>query len=159
MPHYSFITTWKFQSSVKLIWPIIKEMESWPSWWKGIVAVNIINPGFENGLGKKASMTWKSKLPYCLSLISEVTEVHEFYRITGRTYGELEGTGIWEFEQVQQVSILKFFWEVKTTKRWMNIMAPVLGPAFKWNHDVLMKWGYDGLSEKLNRIPSEFTVE
>ena len=40
-------------------------------------------------------------------------------------------------------------WNVATTKAWMNLLAPVARPVFKWNHDVVMGWGAEGISKKL----------
>jgi hypothetical protein len=31
----------------------------------------------------------------------------------------------------------------------MNLLAPVARPIFKWNHDVVMGWGAEGLARKL----------
>jgi hypothetical protein len=39
---------------------------------------------------------------------------------------------------------------VKTTKLWMNLLAPIARPLFAWNHDQVMKAGYEGLKKRLN---------
>ena len=31
----------------------------------------------------------------------------------------------------------------------MNLLAPVARPLFKWNHDVVMNWGAEGLAKRL----------
>jgi hypothetical protein len=31
----------------------------------------------------------------------------------------------------------------------MRTLAPLLRPAFAWNHDRIMAWGYEGLARKL----------
>ena len=38
-------------------------------------------------------------------------------------------------------------WNVATTKRWMNALSPMLGPAFRWNHDWVMRNGGHGIAE------------
>jgi hypothetical protein len=40
-------------------------------------------------------------------------------------------------------------WNVTTSKRWMNLVAPVARPVFAWNHDVVMRWGGEGLAREL----------
>ncbi len=40
-------------------------------------------------------------------------------------------------------------WNVKTTKAWMNLLAPIAGPVFRWNHDTIMRWGEEGLKMRL----------
>jgi hypothetical protein len=40
-------------------------------------------------------------------------------------------------------------WNVRTTKRWMNVLAPVARPAFEYNHNVVMRRGGEGLAQRL----------
>ena len=40
-------------------------------------------------------------------------------------------------------------WNVHTTKRWMNAMAPLLRPVFEWNHNWVMRNGGAGIAELL----------
>jgi hypothetical protein len=151
MQQYCFHTTWKYQARISDIWPVIKDIENWPHWWKGVECVKILHPGELNGMSKKAAMTWKSLLPYRLTFVMEVTGIVENEKITGHTTGELQGTGTWYFSQEGAFSVLQFHWDVMTTPAWMNVFAPLLKPVFKWNHDIIMLWGREGLGAKLNR--------
>jgi hypothetical protein len=38
---------------------------------------------------------------------------------------------------------------VRTTKRWMNLAAPLARPVFRWNHDWVMRNGAEGIAELL----------
>jgi hypothetical protein len=40
-------------------------------------------------------------------------------------------------------------WDVHTTGRWMNLLAPLMRPIFTWNHDVAMRQGGEGLARLL----------
>ena len=40
-------------------------------------------------------------------------------------------------------------WQVATTKRWMNLLSPIARPVFEYNHDVVMRWGGEGLARRL----------
>ena len=40
-------------------------------------------------------------------------------------------------------------WRVSTTKPWMNALGPVARPVFEYNHDVVMRWGGEGLARRL----------
>jgi hypothetical protein len=40
-------------------------------------------------------------------------------------------------------------WDVTTSKRGMNMLAPVARPVFEYNHDVVMRWGGEGLARRL----------
>ena len=45
--------------------------------------------------------------------------------------------------------LVRYDWNVVTTKPWMNLLAPVARPLFKWNHDAVMNWGAEGLARRL----------
>ncbi len=71
--------------------------------------------------------------------------------IEARAFGELEGTGLWTLTaEDENTTRVRYDWRVKTTKSWMNFIAPLAKPFFKWNHDVIMNWGGEGLAKKLN---------
>jgi hypothetical protein len=63
--------------------------------------------------------------------------------------GELEGSGCWQLSQVGSITEVRYYWDVRTTKWWMNLLAPVARPLFRWNHDVVMGWGGEGLAKLL----------
>jgi hypothetical protein len=43
--------------------------------------------------------------------------------------------------------------EVTVTQRWMRVAGFVARPLFKWNHDVVMAWGQQGLRRRLGSLP------
>jgi hypothetical protein len=69
--------------------------------------------------------------------------------IEGEAVGELSGTGRWRFAQEGEATRVRYEWDVRTTKPWMNLLAPLARPLFKWNHDVVMEWGAQGLARRL----------
>ncbi len=147
---YSFITTWKIKAPLQLVWDILYNQEEWPDWWKGVKKVESVKPGNTDNIGKQMRYTWKSFLPYTLSfnMISTTIITHRF--MEGKAFGELEGIGRWYFAEENGTTTVRYTWDVNTTKKWMNTLAPLLKPAFKWNHDVVMRWGAQGLAKKLN---------
>lgn len=147
---YSFITTWKIKADLPRVWEVLYNQEAWPGWWKGVKKVEALQEGDSGHIGKKMRYTWKSLLPYTLSF--DMTSVHIIPHsyMEGHASGELEGVGKWYFNEAQGVTTIQYSWEVNTTKKWMNLLTPVLKPAFKWNHDVVMRWGAAGLAKKLN---------
>jgi hypothetical protein len=69
--------------------------------------------------------------------------------IEGEAVGELTGTGRWRLAEREGITEVRYDWNVSTTKAWMNLLAPVARPLFKWNHDVVMNWGAEGLARRL----------
>lgn len=70
--------------------------------------------------------------------------------IEGEAVGELQGTGRWTFSEAGGLTAVRYDWNVSTTKPWMNLLAPLARPVFKWNHDVVMRWGAEGLAAQLS---------
>lgn len=146
---YAFVTAWRVHAPVEPVWAAIAKPLEWPTWWKGVVAVAEIEPGAPNGLGALHRYTWKSALPYRLSFDMRVTEVDEPRRLVGRASGELLGDGEWTFAPDGEWTAVRYAWEIETTRWWMNLLSPLLRPAFEWNHDWVMHSGATGLAALL----------
>ena len=109
----------------------------------------MLEKGTDGDVGSLRRYTWKSKLPYRLRFDMRTTRVERPHVLEGRAEGELDGTGRWELRQDGEWTRVRYDWCVRTTKAWMNLLAPVARPFFAWNHDVVMRWGGAGLARKL----------
>ena len=151
MSNYAFVTNWDFDAPLDHVWELIEAADKWPEWWKGVLSVTEISPGDENGIGSIRRTAWKSALPYKLEFDTELLRIERHRLIEARAFGELEGLGLWQFEALtQNRTYVRYDWTVKTTKAWMNILAPVAKPFFRWNHDTIMRWGEEGLRRRLS---------
>ncbi|HET7289452.1 MAG TPA: polyketide cyclase, partial [Thermodesulfobacteriota bacterium] len=73
----------------------------------------------------------------------------------GVARGELDGSGLWNLSKDGEYTTARYDWQVETTKPWMNLIAPLARPLFKWNHDIVMKWGAQGLARRLDAVVIE----
>ncbi len=80
----------------------------------------------------------------------KLVEKQDFKLLRGLAFGELEGEGTWLFSEENGLTKVQYNWNIKTTKAWMNNLAFLLKPMFKFNHDIVMKWGAEGLAKKLH---------
>jgi len=149
MTEYAFLTTWLLESPRQPIWDAIYDQASWPSWWRGVEEAEELTPGDENGVGSVSRLVWKSLLPYRVEFEVTSTRVERYNLMEGHAVGELEGIGRWRFYEQDGLTAVLCEWNVSTTKPWMNRLAPLLRPAFEWNHDWVMARGGEGLSELL----------
>jgi uncharacterized protein YndB with AHSA1/START domain len=151
MNDYEFVTIWRFDAPLEKVWALVKDSETWSLWWKGVLKVEKLKDGDASGVGAVHRSVWKSALPYQLVFDSETVRVEELKLIEIRAFGELDGAGIWTLtaEDASRTRV-QYDWRVKTTKSWMNFLAPVAKPFFQWNHDTIMNWGGEGLAKKLN---------
>ena len=149
MSNYTFVTNWRLDASITDVWEEITHSEQWPEWWKAVKSVVKLAEGDPQGVGAIHMYTWRGALPYELSFNMTTTVVDRCRRLEGVANGELCGRGRWTFSGDDRVAIVRYDWEVETTKTWMRILTPIARPLFEWNHDVVMRWGFDGLVPRL----------
>ncbi|HVY55387.1 MAG TPA: SRPBCC family protein [Thermodesulfobacteriota bacterium] len=149
MSDYKFVTIWRVKAPLEKVWNEIYHSEKWPEWWKGVEEVTELEKGDELGVGSIRRYTWKSALPYRLSFNIETVRVEPMKSIEGIARGELAGSGVWSIIERDGYVTARYDWKVETTKSWMNLISPLAKPLFKWNHDVVMKWGAEGLARRL----------
>ena len=147
--HYALTTFWQFDAPLEAVWAAVFDAEGWPRWWPGIEEVVILERGDADGVGARQRYTCRSVLPYRLSFVSRVTRVEPLRLLEGRVEGELEGSGCFRLERRGGLVHVRYDWQVRTTRRWMNLLAPVAKPLFRWNHDALMHAGGTGLARYL----------
>ena len=146
---YRFLTTWLLEAERERVWEAVFDSEAWPSWWRGVKGVEVITPGEESGVGQVGSYTWRSRLPYDLTFDVRTTRAERPHLLEGEASGELAGVGRWRLFEEAGVTAVAYEWNVRTTKRWMNLFAPVGRPLFAWNHDWVMRNGGDGIATLL----------
>jgi hypothetical protein len=147
---YEFVTIWLLEAPIEEIWGEISHPTRWPGWWKGVESVTELRPGDEKGVGSLHRCVWKSRLPYELAFDIQTTRVESPVAVEGVARGELEGTGRWRLSYEDGITTVRYTWKVRTTKPWMNLLAPLARPIFEWNHDVIMRQGGEGLARLLD---------
>jgi hypothetical protein len=95
-------------------------------------------------------IAWRSRIPYELEFEFTVQELDEPRCMKGVASGELSGNGHWRLFEQDGVTAVTYEWNVRTTRAWMNLLAPLARPVFAYNHDVVMRWGGEGLARRLD---------
>ncbi len=98
-------------------------------------------------------MLYRTRLPYTLGFEICVTSVLPPSELEAEATGELEGTGRWTLAPADGGTLVRYAWDIRTTRRWMNMLAPVARPLFRWNHDELMREGGQSLARRLGGGP------
>ncbi|RMF78243.1 MAG: polyketide cyclase [Chloroflexi bacterium] len=150
MADYQFVTIWRVEAAIEDVWDAIYDSLKWPQWWQSVAKVTEIEAGDENGLGSVRRYEWTTRLPYTLAFDMRVTRIERPNILEGEAFGELTGTGLWEFTADDGHTMVKYTWRVRTTKTWMNILAPIARPVFAWNHNAVMQDGAVGLAKILD---------
>lgn len=150
MAEFRFLTEWRIEASRRRVCDAVSACLDWPRWWKGVIAVEEIEPGDAAGVGSLRRFTWKGRLPYRLTFNARVTRVIPLTVLEAYASGEVEGIGRWCFSEEGALTVVRYDWHVCINRPWMNLLAPVARPLFKWNHDQVMRQGAEGMARLLN---------
>ena len=77
------------------------------------------------------------------------TRIEPMSVLEGRAQGELDGTGRWTLRAEGEGTFVRYDWQIDITTPWQVALAPILRPAFAWNHRVVMDEGGRGLARRL----------
>jgi uncharacterized protein YndB with AHSA1/START domain len=146
---FDLVTNWHFDAPIDRVWAELNAPDDWPSWWRAVERVEVLAEGDADGLGAVRRLTWRTALPYRLTFDMTATRIQPMTILEGRASGELDGVGLWTLSPTASGTDVRYDWRIEVTKPWMRAFAPVLKPAFRWNHNVVMRWGHEGLRERL----------
>ncbi len=147
--NYSFTTYWQIDAPINTVWDAIYDAKNWPKWWKNVKKVTVIKEGDKNGIGAIQHHEWGTALPYRLVFDIKTTKVERPHLLLADSIGQLIGTGRWELKEEGSTTLVRYDWNVRTTKKWMNLLAPILRPVFAWNHKAVMGEGGRSLARLL----------
>jgi hypothetical protein len=102
MEKYAFVTRWQIRAPLQQVWDAIYESTEWPNWWKGVLDVQVLDKGDENGVNGVRTYTWKNVLSYKLSFQMKLIEKNAPKHMRawllanwkGRVSGSLNSMGI-----------------------------------------------------------------
>ena len=110
-----------------------------------------IKPGGEHGIGKLISLRAGGWLPYTLCIDFRTIESRYPYGFSMDATGDLEGKGIWTFEQDGPLVNVTYDWTIRANKPIIEKLSFLLKPIFRSNHNWTMKRGEESLKLELLR--------
>ena len=149
MAHYHLAAEWQADAPIERVWDSLLSYRDWPTWWKGFRSVEQLRPGDERGVGMQLRQRWRSVLPYTLALDLEILRIERLKLLEGRASGDLAGTCTWILEQRDGKTNVRMIFDVRPTRRWMNLPIPFAGRVFAYNFDRIMRWGSEGMDRLL----------
>jgi len=153
MTAYSFVTHWHAEAPIDAVFAVIADADAWPEWWRGVRSATLVERADDAsgraGVGTRYRFVFRSRLPYSLAFEMVLTEAIRPTLLVGRASGELDGEGRWTLREHEAATHITYEWNVRTTRRWMNLLGPIARPLFAWNHDAIMEWGRVGLQRRL----------
>ena len=149
---YHFVDKWRVAADVKEVADIIEDALSLPRWWPSVYfEVKEIEPGGAGGVGKVIALRAGGWLPYTLRINFRTIESPYPHGFTNAASGDLEGTGIWIFEQDGPDVNITYDWTIAANKAIIRRLSFVLKRIFRANHNWTMQRGEESLKLELLR--------
>jgi hypothetical protein len=146
---FDLVSRWQLAAPLERVWSVILATDEWPEWWRAVKHVEKLSDGAADGVWARRRITWSTALPYTLAFDVEVTRIEPMRTIEARATGELNGLGLWTLEGDDRQTRVRYDWRVELAKPWMRFCAPLLRPAFAWNHQVVLGWGETDIRKRL----------
>lgn len=150
MATYKFLTVWLLDGPIEAVWDTLVDYATLPTWWQAVKYVKPLetdNPNQKNGVW---DMAWQTPLGYSLAFQATFTRVEPPHVLELSALGELEGAGRWELQRTEEGTLAHYYWNVTTTKAWMNALALFIRPLMIWNHNAIMEQGGIAIANHLN---------
>ena len=157
---YHFVDRWRVEGDVKEVADIIEDAPSLCVWWPSVYfEVKELEKGGEGGVGKLISLRAGGWLPYTLRIKFRTTESRYPNGFSMEASGDLEGTGIWTFEQDGAFVNVEYDWTIRANKPIIDKLSFLLKPIFRSNHNWTMKRGEESLQLELLRRRAQTKAE
>jgi len=149
---YHFVDRWRVEGDVKEVADILEDALALPRWWGSVYFdVRQIEPGGEGGIGKLIRLHAGGWLPYTLRINFRTVESRYPHGFSMEASGDLEGKGIWTFEQDGPFVTITYDWTIRANKPIVEKLSFLLKPIFRSNHNWTMNRGQESLKLELLR--------
>jgi hypothetical protein len=149
---YHFVDRWRVEGDIKEVADILEDALSLPRWWGSVYFdVREIEAGEKHGIGKSINLRAGGWLPYTLRINFRTTAANYPHGFTMDATGDLEGKGIWTFEQDGRFVDVTYDWTIKANKAIIEKLSFLLKPIFRSNHNWTMNRGQESLKLELLR--------
>lgn len=149
---YRFATVWKVEGTAGEVFDVIDDAAALPRWWPSVyLEVTLGTPGDARGVGRVVHLFTKGWLPYTLRWSFRVTDKVRPERLALEAWGDLQGTGVWDFTPRGNLVEARYDWRVRADKPLLRYLSAVFRPVFAANHRWAMARGEESLVLELAR--------
>jgi len=149
---YHFVTHWRVAGTLEEVSDVLGDPSGLPLWWPSVyLAVQEIEPGGANGVGRVMALHTKGWLPYTLYWFFRVTESSRPFGFSLEAWGDFEGVGVWTFVADGRFVDITYDWKIRAEKPLLRYLSFLLKPIFAANHRWAMARGEESLGAELAR--------
>lgn len=148
---FRFDESWSVpEATPEEVWWVLARGELLPQWWRGVyLEAERLDPGDEPRVGARVRAKARGFLPYRLNFIIEATELVPGRLVAVKTSGDFDGKWRAVLSPKNGGTHVDLTWQVTVERPVLRMLAPVLRPAFAWNHRWTTPRGERGLREFL----------
>lgn len=148
---FRFDESWELpETSVEEVYDVLSHGELLPLWWKGVYlkAERVSGQG-EPTVGDRFRVKARGFLPYELNFMLESVALEKPRRVAVKTVGDFDGLWSATLSPRDHGVHVDIIWQVTVLRPILRRLAPLLRPAFAWNHRWTTPRGEKGLREYL----------
>ena len=132
------------------VWDVLSDAELLPLWWgDAYKEVQPLDGKGKGVVGSRARARARGALPYELNFIIEAAELEPGRLVVVKTFGDFDGLWRAELSPSGSGTRVALIWQVTVERPILKILAPLLRPAFAWNHRWTTPRGEAGLRRYL----------
>jgi hypothetical protein len=148
---FRFEESWELpDAKVGEVYRVLAHGELLPLWWKGVyLEAHKLSDTKEPTVGDRLRVRARGFLPYELNFVIEAVELDPGRKVAVKTVGDFEGLWTATLSQRGTGVHVDLVWQVTVLRPILKFLAPVLRPAFAWNHRWTTPRGEKGLREYL----------
>ena len=144
---FRFDEAWTLPDArIEDVYAVLSHGELLPQWWRGVYLEAVpLQAGDAPRVGDRLRARARGALPYELNFILEAVELTPPGTVAVRTIGDFEGLWRATLSQVGPDVHVALLWQVTVLRPILKALAPLLRPAFAWNHRWTTPRGEAGL--------------
>lgn len=148
---FRFDESWEIpNATVAEVYDVLSHGERLPQWWKGVyLSAEKLGGGDAPKVGDRIRVKARGFLPYELNFIVEAAELDPDRKVVVKTIGDFDG--LWSATLSPRAGgvHVDIVWQVTVLRPILRRLAPLLRPAFAWNHRWTTPRGEKGLRDYL----------
>jgi hypothetical protein len=157
---YRFVTHWRVFGTIEEVADVLRDVRELARWWPAVyLDVEELEPGGEDGVGRRARLHTKGWLPYTLDWELRVVESRHPHGFSIEATGDLAGRGEWTLTEAGAWTLVTYHWTVRAEKPMLRLLSPFVRPLLAANHRWAMRTGEESLALELARRRVTTAVE
>jgi hypothetical protein len=149
MADYRLATRFEITAPIHRVWSALSRPEIWVSGWGEVTDVLALEPGAPHHEGARHVFNLKPLRFATLQFETEITRARAPDIIEWEVSGDLEGRAAWELDDLDEITIGRNIWDIRTTPAWLNAVAPAARSIYRRRQDGLMRRGLEALASHL----------